>query len=199
MRYTNVCRTGATGIGSLLLTGFSLLHGQQPQIPTLQVCNLTSATGNATVTILARKSVVPPVSAGTFTVSFGTPLNCNPPNVSFPSGQFSITIDMTDTNAAVNKTTINSTTIEQVTTTGHDTPTLYMNGRCNFPTSVAGIPPQQGCRYWLMIADNVPHASAAGGTPEVIGFLIFNGKGERVAYGTGPVSSGHITVGQTSN
>jgi hypothetical protein len=176
-----------------------MLYAQQPQIPTLQVCNMTTATGKAAVTIQARKSVNP-ANAGTFTVSFGVPVNCNPPNTSYPAGQFTIAIDMTDTNPAVNHVTITSTSIEQVTTTGNDTPTLYMNGRCTFPTSPAGVPQQQGCRYWLMIADNVPHTPVpAGGTPEVIGFLIFNGKGERVAYGTGPVSSGHITVGQTSN
>jgi hypothetical protein len=61
-----------------------------------------------------------------------------------------------------------------------------------------GVAQEQGCRYWLMIADNVGHTTTAP-TPEVVGFLIFNGQGKRVAYGTGPVSSGHITVGATSN
>jgi hypothetical protein len=198
MNYERTCRKRTILACSFLLGG-SLLYAQQPQIPTLQVCNLTTAQGNATVTIQARKSVVP-ANAGTFAVTFGVPVNCNPPGTSYPAGQFTIKIDMTDTNPAVNHATITSTSIEQVTTTGFDTPTLYMNGRCTFPTSATGAAQQQGCRYWLMIADNVPHTPVTGNsTPEIIGFLIFNGKGERVAYGTGPVSSGHITVGQTSN
>jgi hypothetical protein len=180
------------------LGSMGLLHAQVPQIPSLQVCNVTGAQGNATVSIQPRKSGNPTPNAGTFTIAFGTPVSCNPPV--YPAGQFTIKVDMTDTNGAVNKGTVTSTTIEQVTTTGFDTPTLYMNGRCSFPPSSTGGGQQQGCRYWLMIADNASHAAgSAGGTPEVIGFLIINSQGGRVAYGTGPVSSGHITITPTSN
>jgi hypothetical protein len=94
--------------------------------------------------------------------------------------------------------TITATTFEQVTSTGQATPTIFLNGRCSVgSTSTAPI---NGCRYWLMIADN-GQTSTAGvvATPEVASFLVFNGMGQRIAYGTGPVVSGHITVAPTTN
>ena len=50
----------------------------------------------------------------------------------------------------------------------------------------------RGCRFWLMLADN--KQANAQGTPDVVGFLIFDGTGKRVAYGTGPVVDGDIEV-----
>jgi hypothetical protein len=125
--------TAYLGCCFFLLCGVSLLSAQpapiQPQIPSLQVCNVTTATGNATVTIQARKSAGAPPNLGTFVVTFVQPVNCNPPNTPYPAGQFTIKIDMTETPTSVNHGTITSTSIEQVTKTGNDTPTLYMNGR----------------------------------------------------------------------
>jgi hypothetical protein len=37
------------------------------------------------------------------------------------------------------------------------------------------------------------------GTPDVVSFLVFNGAGQRVAYGTGPVLKGDIQIAATPN
>jgi hypothetical protein len=83
-----------------------------------------------------------------------------------------------------------TTTIEQMTSTGRATPTLYVNGRCKAGEVV-------GCRFWLMLVDNKKPDQK--GTADVVGFLVFNGLGQRVAYGTGPVVKGDIVVTPTSN
>jgi hypothetical protein len=37
------------------------------------------------------------------------------------------------------------------------------------------------------------------GTPDIVSFLIFDGAGKRMAYGTGPVVDGDLEVTDTSN
>jgi hypothetical protein len=44
-----------------------------------------------------------------------------------------------------------------------------------------------------MIADNRKGADLRG-TPDVVSFLVFDGQGKRVSYGTGPVVKGDIQV-----
>jgi len=175
---------------SLLLASLGTLttvKAQQPQIPTLQVCNLPSVVqGTGTVTIVARQ-------AGGFTGSFTVQVNleCDP-TTGYPTGTLTISgISMND--SAIQGTVV-ATTFEQLTSTGRATPTAYLNGRCSLESSTAPIP----CRYWIMFADNNGVAGAAPGTPDVVGFLIFNKAGQRVAYGTGPLAHGHIAVAPTS-
>jgi hypothetical protein len=43
------------------------------------------------------------------------------------------------------------TFIEQVTTTGKHTPTVYLNGRCKVKSEGGEF---KVCRFWMMIADN---------------------------------------------
>lgn len=167
------------------LTAASLsVSAQQPQIPTLQVCNQTRATGQALVRINSRADSV---SNGSFNVAID--LRCDPQqNTPFPAGTFRLlNISMSDSMVQGN---ITSTTIEQVTTTGKHTPTIYLSGRCQSQTV-------NGCRFWAMIADNKP--AAGQGTPDIVSFLVFNGSGQRVAYGTGPILQGDIDVQDTSN
>jgi hypothetical protein len=178
-----------TGVPLLvaLLATFPTAKAQQPQIPTLQVCNLPSVvSGAGTVTIVARQ-------AGGFTGSFSVQvsLECNT-STGYPSG--SLTISGISMNDSTIQGTVVATTIDQLTSTGKATPTAYLNGRCNADTSAGPIP---GCRYWIMFADNNNVAGTAPGTLDVISFLIFNKNGQRVAYGTGPVVHGHITVAPT--
>jgi len=155
---------------------------QQPQIPTLQVCNQTAAKGLATVKIASRADAT---HNGTFKVRLE--VKCDPAD-GYPSGALSFAgISMSD---SIAQGTINATTFEQMTSTGKHTPTFFVNGRC----TADGV---RGCRYWLMIADN----SRAGskGTPDVVSFLVFDGNGKRVAYGTGPVADGDLEVAPTGN
>ncbi len=163
---------------SVLLSGaVTPVRAQQPQIPTLQVCNPTRVAGGATVLIQSRKDAA---HTGKFRIEIE--LKCDPGGDGYPAGGFSLNVDMSD---SIITGTIDGTSLEQVTTTGKHTPTAYLNGRCKADNV-------RGCRFWLMLADN--KQANAQGTPDVVGFLIFDGKGNRVAYGTGPVVDGDIKV-----
>jgi len=167
---------------ALAVTFADAALAQQPQIPTLQVCNKTGAQGLATVKIASRADVN---HNGSFKVRLE--VKCDPAD-GYPSGALSFAgISMSD---SIAQGTINATTFEQMTSTGKHTPTFFVNGRC----TADGV---RGCRYWLMIADNSKPASK--GTPDVVSFLVFDGTGKRVAYGTGPVAEGDLVVAPTSN
>jgi hypothetical protein len=176
-----------------LAVGFTMsvyLVAQQPQIPTLQVCNKTLVKGKATVEILKRKDAT---HSGTFTLFINPekPLSCDPGDSGYPGGEIVIhDINMSD--SSVNGD-IYVTLIEQVTTTGKHTPTVYLNGRCKIKSEGTEF---KGCRFWMMIADN--KGPREKGTPDIIGFLVFDREGRRIAYGTGPVKEGDIDVADTS-
>src|SRR5260221_934015 len=174
---------------TLLLVGAAVpLHAQlqQPQIPTLQVCNDTLATGKAAIVIQSRADAQ---HQGSFEVV--VELRCDQKS-GYPTGSVQINnINMSDSIVSGN---LVSTAIEQVTSTGKSTPTLYVNGRCK----AEGAP---GCRFWLMVASNRDREAAAAnkGTPDVVSFLVFNGAVGRFAYGTCPVLKGDIDVKATPN
>jgi hypothetical protein len=168
----------------VILSGYisTSAQGTQPQIPPLQVCNQTAASGRGVVQIDTRTDAT---HNGRFTVSIE--LKCDASNL-YPTGSLRITdISMSDSSV---QGTIEATTLEQVTSTGKHTPTLFVNGRCR----TGDI---RGCRFWLMIADN--KKSSATNTPDIVSFLVFDGNGKRIAYGTGPVISGDLKVQDTSN
>ena len=57
--------------------------------------------------------------------------------------------------------------------------------------------PFSGCRYWIMVADNREGDNALEtpyDTADVVGVLVMNGRGQRIAHVTGPVVSGNISV-----
>ena len=56
----------------VMLAAVTTAHAQQPQIPTLQVCNQTLVQGTGTVTIVPREDAV---HTGSFTVQVS--LQCN--------------------------------------------------------------------------------------------------------------------------
>ena len=172
------------GLSILTFAAFSGARAQQPQIPTLQVCNETQVQGKAVVKIGSRVDVS---HSGTFTITIE--VKCNrESNNGYPAGTFQIVnLSMSD---SIVQGTIAAISLEQVTSTGKHTPTAYLNGRCRADKVI-------GCRFWLMLADNKkPNQS---GTPDVVSFLVFNSAGQRVAYGTGPVVEGDIQVAPTSN
>jgi hypothetical protein len=163
------------------------MQAQQPQIPTLQVCNQTTVNGGGLVKIVRRADAG---HSGTFKVE--VELRCDPSG--YPAGTVRITsLSMSDSIVQGN---ITSTLIEQVTSTGKHTPTAYINGRCN-AQGPAGAAPITGCRFWIMFADNKLQTEQQ--TADVVSFLVFDGTGKRVAYGTGPVVEGDIRVGATGN
>jgi hypothetical protein len=156
------------------------LAAQQPQIPTLQVCNKTQVSGEAEVKIQSRADAA---HAGAFKVALS--IKCDP--AGYPAGSLRLSINMSDSTI---QGTVSSEAFDQLTSTGKHSPTAYLSGRCK----AENVP---GCRFWMTLADN--RRPDSHGTPDVVGFLIFNGSGQRVAYGTGPTSAGDITVAPTSN
>ncbi len=167
---------------SALVLAAGAALAQQPQIPTLQVCNATAARGEGVVKIASRADST---HTGTFRVRLE--VKCDPAS-GYPAGTLTFAgISMSD---SIVQGTITSTSFEQMTSTGKHTPTLYVNGRCQ----ADGV---RGCRYWLMIANN--KRAAVQGTPDVVSFLVFDGTGKRVAYGTGPLADGDLDVAPTSN
>jgi hypothetical protein len=171
----------------LVWSMISPTYGQQPQIPPLQACNQTQVKANATVKIDTRADAT---HSGTFRIIVRTDvMECHPtaPNGGYPSGTIILVgISMTD---SFIQGDLVSTSIEQLTSTGNDSPTAYLNGRCN----AAEV---SGCRFWIMLADN-RHEQFE--TPDVVSFLVFDGTGQRKAYGTGPVVDGDVFVFPTPN
>ncbi|HEV2855754.1 MAG TPA: hypothetical protein VHC97_23405 [Thermoanaerobaculia bacterium] len=179
----NASKIAALVALSALAFGARDLFAQQPQIPTLQVCNITVAKGEGGVKINSR---VDGSHTGTFRVRLD--LKCDPAGDGYPVGTLMIAaISMSDSTV---QGPITATTFEQMTSTGKHTPTLYVNGRCK----AEGV---RGCRYWLMIANN--RKANTQGTPDVASFLAFDATGKRVAYGTGPVVEGDLEVAPTGN
>ena len=123
------------------------------------------------------------VHSGTFSLQID--LRCSPEGEPYPAGGGSLNSDLTDSL----KGSISLNVFEQVTTTGEVTPTAYMNGRCD----AEGI---RGCRFWLSIADN--GTPDRGDTSDVIGFVVLDGNGKRIAYGTGPLMEGDLHVAPNS-
>lgn len=149
---------------------------QQPQIPTLQVCNGTNADGGGTIKLIARSDAL---HSGTFEIKLD--VGCDTTGTGYPSGAVDMTFDLSDSNV----TDLKVTSIEQLTTTGKHTPTLFLNGRC---TANSGAIP---CHIWLMVTDNV------AGTPDVVSVLVVDKTGKRITYGTGPLAAGNIAVAST--
>jgi hypothetical protein len=163
---------------------------QIPQLPTLEVCNVSKVEGKAEVKIAARKDAT---HAGVFAlelkVSFNPMTDEYPPPP--PASKLDLQVDLTDSA----KGTIVATSFEQVTTTGKATPMVFISGRCKVDSS--DKEKHLGCRFWVMIAAN--KRQDGQGTPDVISFLVVDKEGKRVAYGAGPVASGTINVAATSN
>ena len=199
------------GVGSLFVGGIdSLALAIQPQIPTLQVCNATKIDGRAKVEIGSRSDATRPGSFGIV-----LDVQCDP-REGFPQGKVELArIAMTDSTV---QGLIVATTIDQVTSTGKHSAMAFLSGRCRVrhngplpaeplpadlpdvnPTGVRPIPhhPFSGCRYWITLADNRDGDNAVGPpseTSDVVGFLVINGRGRRIAHGMGPVVSGNISV-----
>jgi len=156
-------------------------RAQQPQIPTLQVCNTTHAQGEGVVQINKRADGT---HAGQFKITIS--LTCEPPG--YPSGLLNLQISMNDSTI---QGPVNASSFDQMTSTGRATPTMYLNGRCT-----AQEPEVQGCRYWLFVTDN---GTLNENNPDIVGFLIMDGNGKRMAYGTGPLITGDLVVAPTVN
>src|SRR5882724_5394353 len=111
---------------ALTISAAQPARAQQPQIPTLQVCNVPGVVvGQGAVNIISR---------GTF--SFSIQVQCDPATGYPVLGGLSVNIAMSDTTLGGG---FNATSADQITVTGKITPTAYLSGRC----TASGI---VGCR-----------------------------------------------------
>ena len=156
-------------------------HATEPQIPNIFLNNKTKLDGQAKVYIEARSVGG---YSGTFKIAISA--NCVPPN--YPAGRVEMSIDMSDSSILY----LRSTTVEALSSTGRHSPTAYIMGRCNVQAPNAEI---RGCHYWITLADNGKGDRFE--TPDIVGFLVLDGFGNRIAYGTGPVVDGDIFVNPT--
>ena len=89
---------------------------------------------------------------------------------------------------------LTSSTVEALSSTGKHSPAAYVMGRCDVQAPEGDF---HGCHYWITMADNGREGER--GTPDIVGFLVLDGNGDRIAYGTGPVVEGNISVAPTIN
>jgi hypothetical protein len=148
-------------------------------IPAFHVSDISKVSGSGDVFIASRQDAV---SSGNFTIKLS--VTFNPAVNDYPTGTVFIKTDMSDGA----KTSFEATSIELVNSYGKHNPTVYITGRCKAGLALN----QKGLRFWLMIANN--KLANANGTPDVVGFVIHDNLGSRIAYGTGPLKSGDITI-----
>ncbi|HMT11182.1 MAG TPA: hypothetical protein PKA39_06115 [Ignavibacteria bacterium] len=144
-------------------------------IPAFHVSTRSTAKGKGTVHINSRDDAA---TTGNFDIVMD--VSFNPPD--YPTGNIKIKANMSDSLVAG----FEATSIELVNSYGKHNPTIYLTGRCKSDSPNA----PKGLRYWVMVADN---SSNGDGTPDIVGFVINDLNGNRVAYGTGPLK-GNIVV-----
>src|SRR5882724_10706169 len=130
-----------TLLGVFTIIAAQPAHAQQPQIPTLQVCNVPSVVGGA--------GLVNIVSRGSFKIEIK--VACDPVTGYPILGVLNVSVSMNDSTLLG---VFSATTVDQITVTGKVTPTAYLSGRCTVPTASGAPSPIVGCRYWMMLADN---------------------------------------------
>jgi hypothetical protein len=90
--------------------------------------------------------------------------------------------NLTDT---VLKGTVYTNQVDQLTSLGKAAaPTVFLSGPCK-SQDVDIV----GCQLWLMLVDN-----GTSETPDIVSFIVVDGMGKRVAYGTGLVTTGDVRI-----
>jgi hypothetical protein len=145
-------------------------------IPGMHVSTKSKAQGEAKVFIQNRQDAS---HSGRFKVRLN--VSFDPTSTPYPTGTVDIEASLSDSTSGA----FSATSIELVNSYGKHNPTIFLTGRCKVSNG-------DECRYWLMIANN--KLPAAPTTPDVVGFVIDDRNGKRIAYGTGSVESGDIQV-----
>jgi len=148
-------------------------------IPSFHVSTKSQVNGNAEIYIENRKDAA---SSGKFRLTID--VSFNPVTDAYPVGSFEINVDLSDGL----KATFASTSVELINSYGKHTPIVCLTGRCKADVRTKSV----GLHYWLMLVDNKQKDSKE--TQDIVGFAIHDNKGNRIAYGTGPVRKGDIVV-----
>jgi hypothetical protein len=147
-------------------------------IPAFHVSDRSAVRGKAEVFISRRKDSV---SSGVFRIEIS--VQFDPASNDYPIGSLQITSDLSDGAKGAFK----ATSIELINSHGKHSPTVHLTGRC------VGSRELRGLRYWLLICDNT-RPGRKDETPDIVSFAIHDRKGDRVAYGSGPVRRGDLLV-----
>jgi len=154
--------------------------------PDLHLSTKSAVKGGGKIEILSRADATHNGTAGIeISAAF------DPAAGAYPAGTFTLKVSWVDSA----KGAVQSTTIEQMNSWGRQTPTVVLTGRCTFEAEPGEVK-AEGCRYWLLIANN---RQTDKGTPDVVSVLVFDRTGARLVYGTGPLVSGDINVGAFGN
>ena len=166
----------------LLFGASSYVYAQQLPIPQLQACNNQLVQGKATGTIASRRGR-DPNHTGEFTVT--VEVKCRKGKIQ--DSPYHLEIDAFTLSDTEVKNRIAVDRFDQLTSVGAaTTPTIFLNGTCKVMRE--DVP---GCRFWLMLVDNGQNNTEA---PDIIGFLVIDGTGKRITYGTGTVTGGDIRI-----
>ena len=152
-----------------------------PSVPALHVSTISKVKGSAKIFIQSRKDVA---HSGVFSIELA--VSFDPAVDDYPGGTLVIKADLSDSAVA----TFSATSVELINAFGKHNPTVVLPGSCKLEMNAGTVP--KGCRYCVIIASN--KLASATGTPDVVGFVINDRSGNRVAYGTGPVQSGDVEV-----
>lgn len=214
----------SAGIMMCISGGLTLAFAMSPQIPTLQSCNKTKVEARAKVHIGSRSDAERP---GVFGLVMEA--KCHPrPGYPRGKVEL-IELNMTDSwvHGVIVATTVDQLTSTgghspmaflsgrcKVRHIGH--PVVEPVDRTDVLTdadieavavdpTIQPLPlpnPFSGCRYWIMLADNREGDNAVDtpyDTADVVGVLVMNGRGRRIAHGTGPVVSGEVSISPSRN
>ncbi len=146
-------------------------------IPAFLQSGRTRIKGDGKIFIPSRRDSV---SSGMFGVSlairFGSQRHDD------PHGNIRLKTDLSDSL----KGTFTATSIELVHANKKQQPVVFLTGSCKAFAENA----PDGLRYWLKLACDEHKKEMT----EYIGFVVHDQKGNRVAYGTGPLVSGTIKI-----
>jgi hypothetical protein len=148
-------------------------------IPAFHISSRSKARGKGQILISSRQDAV---SSGVFKIVID--VQFDPATDDYPLGSIKIETDMSDSFKGL----FSSSSIELINSYGKQNPTICFTGRCKTGNEKA----PKGLRYWVVLVDN--RGDGRQGTPDVVGFVIHDRNGNRVAYGTGPLQSGNIEV-----
>ena len=147
-------------------------------IPAFIVSNQCKVSGQGNIFIESRNKLG---FGGKFIININ--VNFNPATNEYPVGSLTIETDLSDSQRDIFKTEH----IDSINLHGLDNPTVFLTGRVN-----DNLANYKGCTFWLMIANNKPREVQRGF--DVVSFVINDGKGQYVAYGTGTLREGDISV-----
>lgn len=201
--------------------GFTSALAMQPQVPTFQTCNKTKIKGRAKVYIGSRSDAEHP---GVFGIALEAKCHPRPGYPRGEVALFELNMTDSWVHGAIVATTIDQMTstrgrspmaflsgrckvrhigppvVEPVLPTEDltvdDQETLDLSEDQSIEP-LTHLNPFSGCRYWIVVADNREGDNALSNsneTPDVVGVMVMNGRGRRIAHGMGPVVSGDISV-----